>query len=170
MTRNVIDITSITGNSLRKYDTKLLEFIVYDNFVHLKDYPQLKHNQQEINRLFNSLNTFYISASINNKMIGYILGEYINLSSLNPSDSRLVCYVSYIYVVPEHRKHSVGSNMLKYLINTNNDSRVSGFMLTFDTHNSKLKQFYEKRGFMQDINFRNYTKFDVYYRSNGGRM
>ena len=159
-------MTSIMGNNLRKHDTKLLEFIVYDNFIHLKNYPRLKHNTAEITRLFNGLNTFYISTSIGGSMIGYILGEYIQLSTLNPSDNRLVCYVSYIYVVPEHRNNSVGSNMLKYLIDTNNDSRVSGFMLTFDTTDNKLKNFYEKRGFMQDVAFRNYTKYDVYYKSN----
>jgi len=166
MTRQVIDMTSITGNNLRKHNTKLLEFIVLDNFIHLEKYPKLKHNKTEINRLFNDLNTFYISSSIDGRMIGYILGEYIKLSTLDPSDNRLVCYISYIYVVEEHRKNSVGSNMMKYLIDTNNDARVSGFMLTFDTKDNKLKSFYEKRGFMQDISFRTYTKFDVYFKSN----
>jgi ribosomal protein S18 acetylase RimI-like enzyme len=164
MARNVVYVTSHYGEALIKMPTDMLAFIIYQNFIHAAKFPKLKHNMNEINRILNSKDSFLVMSIVNSKLIGYILGEYIGMEKYNAGDSRRVVYITYLYVVPKHRKHNVASKMLDYLYKFHGNN-ASGFMLTFDTYNKKLKRFYENRGFMQDVIMRNFGRFDVYYRN-----
>jgi ribosomal protein S18 acetylase RimI-like enzyme len=106
-----------------------------------------------------------MSASINGALISYILGEYINLNNKNYADNRTVCYISYLYVSPDYRGHSIATNMMKILfLNTN--VKVDGWMLVFDTHKKHLKAFYSKLGFTPDILYKNYSQHEVYFKQN----
>jgi len=117
--------------------------------------------------LCNTKSSFLISATINDVLIGYILGEYINLDKLNSdkrhTDGRYVCYITYIHVVDDYRNIGVASNMIKFLIKLQKQN-IDGIMLTCDTSNNRLVRFYKKLGFMEDIMFRTYSRFETYYK------
>lgn len=162
--KNIVTVSPLMGNRLVDHNTQRLEEIVYNNFIHLRAEKSLGHTREEIHRLFNSDQSFLLTAVLNDQIIGYVVGEYINLNTISPSDSRRVCYVSYIYVLDAHRGKAVGSNMFKCLKIMNRGKRINGTMLTFDTQNRKLYSFYQKRGFMQDPYLRKFTRHDVFYR------
>ena len=83
----------------------------------------------------------------------------------NYADNRTVCYISYLYVSPDYRGHSIATNMMKILfLNTN--VKVDGWMLVFDTHKKHLKAFYSKLGFTPDILYKNYSQHEVYFKQN----
>lgn len=163
MNSTTIDITIFSGPDLVRKDTEILEKIVYNNFLHLARNHALSHNTDTIHRLFNSNTSFYMSASINGALIGYILGEYINLHDKNYADNRIVCYISYLYVSPNYRGHSIATNMMKILF-LNTTVRVDGWMLVFDTHKKHLNTFYSKLGFKPDILHKNYSQHEVYFK------
>jgi len=44
-----IEISYVSGNKLVNIDTSILETIIYNSFINLSEYNQLKHNKKEIN-------------------------------------------------------------------------------------------------------------------------
>lgn len=152
--------------SLLNHNTLLFENIIYLNFLYLKKYKNLKHTKMEIKRLLNSNNSYLFTVIINNKIIGYLLGEIKILSDLNPLDNRKVFYISYLYVCQKHRNKHIGNKLLNTMYCFFKKSNIDGFLLTFDTRIKKNKNFYEKNHFMPDNIFRTYDKFDVYYKNN----
>ena len=163
MNKKIIKICHCTGLNLVNQNTKLPELIVYNNFIDLVYSPQLNHNKDEINRLFNSPLSFFICAILDGKIIGYLLGELKQLRELNPNDNRIVCFITYLYTVESYRGHGIASNLMDYMTKKFGKG-ISGCMLIFDTEDNELKFFYEKKGFMPDNIFRNYSRHDVYFK------
>jgi len=164
---NSIEINYMSGNELTNMNTNKLETIIYNSFISLVKYKQLKHNKKEIHRLCNSNSSFFISATIDNVLIGYILGEYIHLNDLNSIDRRYVGYITYVHIVDDYRNKGIASKMMKILMELQkNDvkNNIDGILLTFDTRNKKLMKFYKKLGFVEDILFRTYDRFEIFYK------
>jgi ribosomal protein S18 acetylase RimI-like enzyme len=103
-----------------------------------------------------------MSASIDGSLIGYILGEYMNLNHINDADNRNVCYISYIYVCDRYRGKSIATNMMKILFS--DSMKINGWMLVFDTHKKNLRDFYSKLGFKPDILHKTHSQHDVYFK------
>jgi hypothetical protein len=162
MNSRTIDITIISGRDLVHKKTDILENIVYNNFIHLASHSRLSHNAETIHRLFNSELSFFMSASIDGSLIGYILGEYMNLNHINDADNRNVCYISYIYVCDRYRGKSIATNMMKILFS--DSMKINGWMLVFDTHKKNLRDFYSKLGFKPDILHKTHSQHDVYFK------
>jgi len=159
-----IDITIIPGTTLMHKNTHVLEKIIYENFVHLANNRELSHTIDNIHKLFNSTSSFFLSASIDGALIGYILGEYINLRHMNNADGRTVCYISYIYVASNYRGKSIATNMMKILLSDESNDTINGWMLVFDTHKKHLAQFYSKFGFKPDILYKKYSQHEVHFK------
>ncbi len=162
--KHIIQICYLNGQNLINKNTFKLQHIIYENFKELVKYSSLNHSLKEIDRLFNNKDSFLICALLNNNIIGYILGEYKNLNDLYQGDSRRVCYITYIYVIEQFRSRGVASKLLNFLYQYSDHPKLSGYMLTFDTENNKLKKFYESKGYMPDHVFRNFNKHDVYFK------
>ena len=153
------------GKNLTKYNTTILQKIIYLHFLNLKN-KNLNHTPTEINRLFTSEKSCLFTVIKNGIIIGYLLGEIKKLSKLNPSDNRTVFYITYLYVIPEFRNKGLGNMIMKQMFCFFKKMNINGFMLTFDTKNKKNKDFYQKKSFMPDNIFRTFKRFDVYYRHN----
>jgi ribosomal protein S18 acetylase RimI-like enzyme len=129
--------------------------IIYANFIYFKKYPNLQHNIKELDRLLTDNNMYGLLVYQEKKIIGYLIGEKKNLT-----DSRNIYYISYVYISPKYRNNGLAS----YLINNIKNkfkNKLDGLMLTTDKDNEKLYNFYLKKGFMDDITFRNYGKHEV---------
>lgn len=159
-----ITVSLINGNKLVNMDTGLFEHIVYKNFYHLAGPKELNHNMNEVHRLCNSSRSFVLTATIEGALVGYVLGEIINLNGFNQMDNRSVCYITYLYTVPKFRNTGIATQMLKLVRSFFKKSKSDGIMLTFDTTNQKLARFYKKNGFMRDLSMATGNRWDVYYR------
>jgi len=129
--------------------------IVYGNFIHLKYHPNLLHNPTEIKKLLNDktfLGIFIFDD--NKKILGYLIGKTMILN-----DGRKVFYISYIYVSKKFRNKKLGSKMLDIVHERKRNH--DAIMLTCDTTDKLVLNFYLKRGYMLDFALRRYSKYDV---------
>jgi len=131
---------------------------VYNNFIDLSKYPELKHTKQDIYKLLKSENMRGYIVRQDNKLLGYLIGEIMILA-----DGRKVFYISYIYIAASFRKKHIGSKLLEMVIKTSRSLKFDGVLLTCDTENIPVYDFYQKRGFMPDLVLRKYARHDVLY-------
>lgn len=139
-----------------KSNTPLFASLVFKNFINLSNDKSLNHNLNEIYRLIKSPNFFGYFAKYNEKIVGYLLGEIIQLN-----DGRKVLYINYLFVSPYFRNSGIASYLLKYAISFAKNTGLDAVMLTCDTYNIKLHDFYFKRGFTIDNILAKYKRHDI---------
>ena len=137
---------------------KLVDML-YNNFVNLAAYQQLLHNRKELTRLVTSDKAKIIFLMVNKKIAAYLVGEIKDLV-----DGRHVFYISYLYTAKQFRKKGFASQLLEYVEELVKKENLDGVLLTCDTDDEKVHEFYLTRGFMPDLVLRNYSKFDVLYK------
>ena len=147
---NIIEIKQLSENK-----KKIFTDLIYENFIKISPYEQLKHNKNEIYNLVSKSSHFFIVYMINNKILGYILGEIIEF------DQNKILFITYIFISPYHRKKGLGQLLLNYIENYASDNNCIKIMLTCDTEDKKVYDWYLKRGFMPDMHFRTYDRFDT---------
>jgi len=140
--------------------TNLFEKTIYKNFIHLAQHSELKHTEDEIHRLMTSQNLQLYLYVLNNKIIAYLIGEIMTLN-----DGRTVLYITYIYTGSKYRGKGYGSKLMDTAEDIGRQKKADGILLTCDTEDRKVFDFYSKRGFMLDFKLRQYTKYDVLYYS-----
>ena len=117
-------------------------------------------------RLFNNKNTILISIVKENYVIGYLMGEFLNLGEISLLDERSVFYITYIYIEKNYRDKKYGQKLINKLysfIKTKNYI-IDGYMLRFNYDDEKLKYFYEKNNFFKDLILSTNTEFDVFFK------
>jgi ribosomal protein S18 acetylase RimI-like enzyme len=154
-----MDFKILLHDDIIKQDLTLFVNIIYNNFIDLVDEPKLMHNKEKILEILQSYKSVLLVALDKKVMVGFVLGEILELD-----DRRTVFYISYIYVATSMRTHGLGSQLMDYAENFAANNNCLGVMLIFDTHKSNLVRFYEKRGYMLDINLRRYERHDVFYK------
>ena len=147
---NITEIKQLSENK-----KKIFTDLIYENFIKISPYEQLKHNKNEIYNLLSKSSHFFIVYMINNKILGYILGEIIEF------DQNKILFITYIFISPYHRKKGLGQLLLNYIENYASDNNCIKIMLTCDTEDKKVYEWYLKRGFMPDMHFRTYDRFDT---------
>lgn len=129
---------------------------VYENFINLTEDESLNHTEKEIHRLLNSNDFVGIMLLDEQKLIGYTLGEFIKLN-----DGRHCYYISYIFVSKYYRNNGLASKMLNKILELSIRNGCTNIILTMDTSDTQLLDFYMNRGFALDIILRKYSKHDV---------
>ena len=132
---------------INDYDCSKISQIIYNNFLYLKDIEYLKHTLDEISKLLNSEDFmgFFIYNS-NNILIGYLIGEIMQLS-----DGRLICFISYFYVASKHRKKGLGKNLINKCIEKCKTLGLSFISLNANKTNTYIMNYYSKIGFVNDL-------------------
>lgn len=153
-----MEIALITNNLLKTSNTKLFVETIYDNFKNLGDIKKLNHNKKEIERILKSNNSFVLFIMKNKQIIAYLIAEKILLA-----DGREVLYIYYLFTSPHFRNMGLASTLLDTAKQISNKHNCTGIMLTCDTDNTKVHDFYLKKGFMPDMLMRTYNKYDVLY-------
>jgi len=134
---------------------KLFTDLIYDNFIKISPYEQLKHNKNEIYNLLSKSSHFFIVYMINIKILGYVLGEIINF------DKGKILFITYIFTSSYHRGKGIGQKLMNYIENYALSNNCIKIMLTCDTEDKKVYDWYLKMGFMPDMHFRTYDRFDT---------
>lgn len=155
-----ISIREVYGDRLKYIDQNSLNnFVgtVYNNFIELAKYPQLKHSPSEIHRLLTSPNLVLYTISLQQSiMIGYIIGELMKLE-----DGRFVLFIAYLYVGSKYRRNGLGSILMDKIIGYARYKSMDAVMLVCDTEDHKVMDFYFTKGFMYDLYLRRYDRYDV---------
>ena len=132
---------------------------IYNNFIELSDYPQLKHTPIDIQKLLTSPNLIMYTESKSGVMIGYTIGELMKLD-----DGRYVLFINYLYVGTKYRNNGLGTILLNKMIGYAKFKSMDAVMLIADTEDDKVMNFYLGKGFMYDQYLRRYDKYDVLTR------
>lgn len=133
--------------------------MIYTNFIDLCDCKELKHNKQEIMRLITSQNIKILLIIVNKKIAAYLVGEIMVLN-----DGRKVFYINYIFTGKYFRKQGFGSKLLKFVEKLTKKFGYDGVLLTCNTEDDKIYNFYLMRGYMPDLVLRQYKKHDILYK------
>lgn len=152
-------IVTLTAKDLKNQNKTLLINNIYKNFLELASDPRLNHSKSEIQKILDSDGAVLFLILDNNKIIGYLLGEVIDLQDL-----RHVLFISYIYVVKFMRNKKLGCKLMSYAISYGIEQRCDGIMLIYNTSDRKLERFYDKYGFMLDFHLRRYEPQDVFFK------
>ena len=155
-------ITVLTHNDLQQQDLSLFVDIIYNNFIHLADFPKLLHTKNNIYELLRDENAFVLLTFQNqnecDKITSFVVGQKIELA-----DRRRVLFVNYIYVAEPMRQKGLGSELMDTVETMAVNNKLNGVMLIYDTLNPKLSNFYQNRGYMSDLNLRRFEQHDVFY-------
>jgi len=154
-----MSICLFTHDDLRKKKLLLLASIIFTNFKELADYQQLKHSMEDIMKLLQSENAIVCLYIINKKTAGYMVGEIMKLN-----DGREVFYVSYIFTSPKFRNNGIASKLMNTVDELTNKYKLDGIMLTCNSEDKHIYDFYLKKGFMPDMLLRTYAKYEVMYK------
>lgn len=152
--KNKIIITKSTRIKGNKDD---LVDVIYNNFKDLANNPILMHNKKDINDVLSSLYFFGLFIFIDGKLMGYLIGEEKLLD-----DQRYVYYISYIYIAEKIRYMKYGSMLMDLIEKHVKSKNIAHIVLTCDTSNKKLVNFYEKKGYIIDILLQTHSKHNVY--------
>jgi ribosomal protein S18 acetylase RimI-like enzyme len=95
----------------------------------------------------------------NGAIAAYLIGEIIKLN-----DGRIVLYINYLYTSKYFRNRGLASKLIDVAEQIVKAEKLDGLMLTCDTENNIIYNFYLKKGFMTDLILRRYEKYDVLYK------
>ena len=143
---------------LKKITSSIKPFVntIYKNFEYLAKFPELSHNKTEIKRLLTDKNMMSLLVFDNGQIIAYLVGEYKHLP-----DRRNIYYISYMYVATKYRGKKIGSALLQALINKCQRNKIRYIVLSCDTADKKVHNFYINRGFMVDHVLRTFKRNEV---------
>ena len=154
------------GNYLKSQNTEKFQKKIFNDFIKYKNFETLNHNEIEMKRLFNNKNTILISIIKENYVIGYLMGEFLNLGEISLLDERSVFYITYIFIEKNYRDRKYGQKLINKLysfIKTKNYI-IDGYMLRFNYNDEKLKYFYEKNNFFKDLILSTNSEFDIFFK------
>jgi ribosomal protein S18 acetylase RimI-like enzyme len=146
----------ITPEQLQSSDLRNFIETIFNNFIELLEYPELKHNRDEIYRILTSNNVHVLLYMIDGKIASYLIGETINLN-----DGRRVLYISYLYTALRFRGKRLASLLMEQAEEIVQNEQLDTTVLTCDTENSMVYNFYLQKGFMPDMILRNYSRHEV---------
>jgi|SRR5271166_640757 len=136
-------ITCAETNKINKQDSDLFADIIYNNFEYLTKFPELQHTKKDILDIFNQDILCYLLYD-GKKLIGYLVGDFRTI------DTRYVFYLSYVYIKQDYRNRKLGSELMNRLIKKCKDHGTKFIVLTCDTNDKKVVNFYKKLGFVID--------------------
>jgi GNAT superfamily N-acetyltransferase len=152
------NIYVVSATDIKNMRNNILQHMIFKNFKHLADIPSLKHNMIEIDRLIRGNQSIIYLYMIDNQIASYVVGEILEVSG------RKVYYVTYLYTSDKYRNSGLASKLIKFIEKNASNLNLNGIMLTTNTENKKVYDFYLKRGFMPDLLLRTYSKYDVLYK------
>lgn len=136
---------------------EVLSNVIFNNFSYLTEFPELMHTKKEITNMLCMTNTICYLVYDGDKLIGYLVGD-----ARKYPDGRYGYYVSYLYVAKNYRNKKIGSDLMDMLINEAKSNGVGFILLTCDTNDEKVVNFYIKYGFKVDSSLGNGRRHNVY--------
>lgn len=138
------------------YHKNIFINIIFHNFIDLINYPYVKHTQQDIHNLLSSEQMIGYIVKYDKKIIAYMFGEVSHIQ-----DGRNAYYLSYIYVAPKYQHLKIGTLLLNKIINHCHYYGIPFIILTCDTKDIKVMNFYKKFGFIVDPILKNGKRHNI---------
>lgn len=134
---------------LQKFDkinnVERLSKIIFLNFINLQYETDINFSIDDILMALSSTKLIgWFLLDDNNKIIGYIIGEFKELD-----DGRYVYYISYFYIIEKYRSKGLGFKMMLNCIEYIKSQNVPFIMLISDIRSSAFK-LYQQLGFIAD--------------------
>lgn len=148
-------ITYIETNKIK--NPEILSKVIFNNFIYLTHFPDLQHNKQEITRILQLNDGLYFLVYDNSVLIGYLVGDFREFP-----DGRYGYYISYVYISEYYRNKKIGSTLMDMLIKNCREREIKFILLTCDTNDKKVVDFYKKYGFSVDSTFGENKRHNVY--------
>lgn len=155
-----MSIRVVSINKIKQSQCDIFTDVIYNNFIHLKNEKQLKHSRKDIYEIFTSKNPQIYLFLVNNKIASYLVGEIIQLN-----DGRNVLYITYLFTSPKFRESGFGSKLMNVAESIVYKGKIDGIMLTCNSEDPYIYDFYMKKGFMPDLILRTYDKYEVMYKA-----
>ena len=146
----------LTVEFFKTHKPDLLIDVIFDNFKHLTNYPELKHSKAEIRRIITGDKFYGFLLYHNKKIIAYLIGEITKLQ-----DGRKAFFINYIFVSTHYRNKGLATDLLNEVYKLGDNHQLDAVLLTCDTEDPIVYDFYLKRGYMPDYVLRQYNKYDV---------
>jgi ribosomal protein S18 acetylase RimI-like enzyme len=124
---------------------EILSSIAFKNFIYLSQFPELMHSEKNIYKALQEEGNLCYLVYDKNVLIAYLIGDFRTLA-----DNRYVYYISYFYVAEKYRGKKLGSKIMDMIINKCQNLGVKFIVLTCDTQDTKIINFYRKYGFVKD--------------------
>ncbi len=155
-----MSIVIISKQKLSSSKLEIFTNVVYNNFVEIANEPILDHNKKSIYETLKSDDAQVYLCIINGKIASYIVGKIMTLN-----DGRRVVYITYLYTAEQFRGQGLASKLLGIADKICLTNMLDGVMLTCDSDNLQLYDFYLKKGFMPDLFLRTYGRYEVMYKN-----
>lgn len=131
--------------------------VIYNNFLYLKEFPELMHNPQEINKLLQSNDTInFLIYDSKQKLVGYLIGEIKSLA-----DGRVVFYISYVFIIDKYRGKQIGTKLIYKAIEECKQNGIRFILLTCDTYDQRVWNYYKRLGFIEDPLMKSFNRHRV---------
>lgn len=117
---------------------------IYNNFLNLKTHISLVHNITKISKLLTSDHLIGYTVEMDNKIIGYLIGELMAIP-----DGRIVYYISYFYTSSKYRNKGIGNALFEYCIKECYQKGFRFVMLTCNRE-KQIYSYYKNNGFIED--------------------
>jgi len=155
-----MSVNIISSDQLSHHNLDHFTNTIYDNFADLAQDESLNHTKTEIFRVLKSpMSQVYLILE-NKKIIAYLVGEIMDLN-----DGRRVLYITYLYTAPRFRKQGLASKLLDTANHIANKNYLDAVMLTCDSNDKYVYNFYQKKGYMPDLTLRRYSRYEVLSKS-----
>lgn len=148
------------ANGIKSSNLDILTDVVYENFIYLKDVPNLSHSRRAIYEVLTSSKPQIYLVLVNGAIASYLIGEIVKLK-----DGRGVLYITYLFTADQFRSHGYASKLMAVADDISKRNSLDGLMLTCDSENIKTYDFYMKKGFMPDMLLRTYQKYEVLFKN-----
>jgi ribosomal protein S18 acetylase RimI-like enzyme len=155
-----MSIIIINKNKLLSSKLKIFTDVVYNNFIDLKEVHQLNHTKKYIYETLKCDTAQVYLIMVNKKIASYIVGK---ITVLN--DGRHVLYISYLYTSVQFRGSGYASKLLKLADKVCDKNMLDGIVLTCNSEDTNLYDFYLKKGFMPDLLLRTYGKYEIMFKN-----
>ena len=132
---------------LKANELHLIESFISDNLEDYKFFYTLGWNKTGIQRHFKKNNNFSLGYFYKNNLCGLLIGEKIR--DKNSFDLE----IHIIFVSKCSRRKKIGSDILKFIENNKEQTKVSKIYLEVSEYNFDAIKFYEKNNFVF-LNFR----------------
>lgn len=151
-------ITCVETNRIKH--PELLANVIFNNFFYLTNFPELQHTKKDIMDILSSNSKSKILCYLlydDKKLIGYLIGDFRTFP-----DNRYGFYISYVFIAEKYRNQKLGSKLMNLLIEKCKKVSVKFIILTCDTNDKKIVNFYKKYGFKVDSSLGGNKRHDVF--------
>ncbi len=129
-------------NKLKRTDLSKIDSLISEEKEDYNFFLKSGWNYKSIHNHFQKQNNLSLGCFIENAILGFLIGEKININEQNILD------VHIIYVSVKKRRYNIGSKILNYFLQNKFSTKISKIYVEVAENNMEAIKFYEKNNFV----------------------